>query len=660
MSNTKIPKKIIDRVGKLRIEITRLRKLYHEDDVNEISDEALDSLKHELSSLEKKYPELITQDSPTQVVAGSSGVGVKVHHEVKQWSFNDIFDKEELEAFDTRVRKAVGPVEYFCEDKIDGVKIILTYRGGELKQAATRGDGVVGEDVTENVKTIKSIPHKLNKKIDCIVEGEAWMSKKEFEKINKQREKNDEVLYANPRNIVAGSLRHLDSSVTRDRSLSAYIYDIAKYDKKPSTQKEEYELLDSLGFPIAKHHVCTSSLDGVLLFWVDRQKNRDKNDFLVDGIVIKVNNLDQQTRLGYTGKAPRFAIAFKFPAEEKITVIQKIVFQIGRTGVVTPVAEMKPVKLAGTTVARATLHNEDFVKNLDIRVGDTVVVKKAGDIIPEVVSVLHKLRPKGTKEFKFPASVPGCGGDGSIERVEGSSAWRCVDRNTKEIHIERFYYFMSKKAFDIPGFGIKTVEQLVDMGLVKEYADFFSLTKDDFLSMENIKEKSAENLFSSISSRKKIELSRFLVALSIDGVGVEVALRLSLHFGTYIALRRAKKEDFEHIDGIGEILAESIVNWHMDTINKGVVDRLLKKVKIIPDVKGEGIFSGKRIVITGTLTQPREALKERLRKEGAQITESVSKNTEYLIAGESPGSKLEKAKELGVTVLYEKDLKNLL
>lgn len=660
----KIPSsKIKSRVLKLRKSIDYHRKKYHLEDTQEISDEALDALKHELAKLEEQYPSLITKNSPTQKVEGGVKKGFKkVKHKIRQWSFNDAFNEEEIEAFLKRVDKNIpnGKREYFCEEKIDGFKAILTYKNGELITAATRGDGVIGEDVTDNMKTITDLPKKLNNNLDITVEGEVFMSKKEFERINKERAKKEESVYANPRNLAAGSIRHLNSEICKSRKLSFLAYDIAEVTKFPETQEEEYKLLDELGFKTNPNVKLTTTKEEIIKYWDKRYKEQDKLPYCTDGIVIKLNNREEQLRLGFTGKAPRFAIALKFPAEERTSQIMEITFQIGRTGVITPVANLTPVSIAGSVVQRATLHNEDQIKKLDVRLGDTVVVRKAGDIIPEVVSVLYDLRPKNTKPFNFPKYIEGCGGDGSIVRQEGESAYRCVDRNSFSQHILRMQYFVSKKAFDIDGLGKKIIEAFAENNLIAEYADIFDLTRDEILALPGFKEKSADNIINSVNQRREVVLSRLLIALSIDGVGEEVAILLSRRFQTLDKLKKADLSQIKSIAGVGDKLAESIDGWFRTKEKNDVLNRLLKHIVVNPDSFNDSVLNNKNIAITGTFPIAREEIKRILRQNGASITSSISKQTDILFVGENPGSKYEKAKELNIKILKDADIMLLL
>ncbi|MDE0243462.1 MAG: NAD-dependent DNA ligase LigA [Candidatus Kaiserbacteria bacterium] len=662
-----VPKRIQERAKKLREEVARLRDLYHQEDQSEISDEALDSLKRELAGIEEQYPSLRTSDSPTQTVAGGVRRGfTKVTHAVRQWSFNDIFSEEDLVAFNDRTKRFLGidtQPAYFVEEKVDGVKVILTYQGGELVTAATRGNGVVGEDITENILTISSVPRTLKKSIDIIVEGEVYLSEKEFDRINRQQDRDGQEVYANPRNLVAGSLRQLDPSVTASRKLQVFIYDVAQSSEHPGTQEKEMRLLRSLGFPVSDHSVHCKTLDDVLSFWQDRERARKTLQYWIDGVVIKVDDRGQQDQLGYTGKAPRYAVALKFPAEQVTTVLESIDFQVGRTGVVTPVAHLRPVSIAGTTVSRATLHNEDQIQRLDVRIGDTVIIQKAGDIIPEIVSVVKNLRPKAAKKFVWPKKVAGCGGDGSIERVSGSAAWRCVDQDSFDLLVRRLSHFTSKGALDIEGLGGKTVSRFVTAGLVQEWADFFTLSADDVSGLEGFQDKSAQNLISAIADAQTVPLPRLLFGLSIDGVGEEVARSLAQHLVSAEALLTVKKEEMESLHGVGSALADSVVSWRDNARNRSMLRNVLKHLSVtVPEaVQTNHRLSGKRVVVTGKIgTFDRDEVKQILRSHGALISESVSKETDYVLAGDRAGSKLRKAEEIGVSILRGKEAEAML
>ena len=664
-------KEIKERYLKLKEAVKKHSYLYHTLDKPEISDEAYDSLLREIVDIEEKYPELKTSDSPTERVGGEPlKEFVKVEHETKQWSFDDAFTFDDLKNWDKKTRNFIEKaglqsekVEYCCELKIDGLKIVLTYKNGVLVTGATRGDGRIGEDVTQNVKTINSVPLKINKSIDITVVGEAWMGKKELDRINKERIKNNEEPFANVRNVSAGSIRQLDPKITASRKLNLFTYDIDIFDEGiPVTQSDELELLKKLGFEINQNYEVFDTLEGVQKFYKKWEDKKEKLDYALDGIVIKINSRKIQNALGFTAKSPRWGVAYKFKAEQVTTVVEDIVLQVGRTGVLTPVAHLKPVLVAGSTVSRATLHNEDEIKRLDVRIGDTVILQKAGDVIPDIVSVVKELRGKNVKPFIWPEKVSVCGGDGSIERIPGQAAWRCVDTNSLEQIKRKFHHFVSKKSFDIEDCGPKIIDMLLDEGLVSEYADIFTLKRGDLLSLPRFAEKSVDNLLKSIDKSSKVTLSRLLVGLSIPQVGEETALDLSNKFKTIENLRKVKYEELEVLSGVGPIIAKSIIDFFKQKNNKLVVDNLLKVIKIEKEKEyTSSKFSGKKFVVTGTLKNySRDQIKEVIRQNGGDVSESVSKETTYLIAGENAGSKFNKAQDLGVRILSEEDFFSLL
>jgi len=653
-----------ERLAKLRELINHQRYLYHVLDRQEMSDAALDSLKHELAQLEEQYPDLITSDSPSQRVAGQPlDKFVKITHQAPQWSFNDAFNPEEMQAFEERCRKIVGETPtYVCELKIDGFKIVLTYESGLLKTAATRGDGTVGEDVTMNVRTIEAVPLKLEKPVNIIVEGEIWLAKKEFERLNREQKKKGEALYANPRNVAAGTIRQLDPKIVAERKLSCFVYDLAQADfPLPKTQEEELKLLAELGFKTNKYFRLCRTMAEVIDFWHEWQKKKEKEDYWIDGVVVKVNERKFQDELGYTGKAPRFGIAFKFPAEQVTTVVEDIVLQVGRTGVITPVANLRSVSVAGTTVSRATLHNEDEIKRLDVRVGDTVILQKAGDVIPDIVSVLTDLRTGKEKEFRFPKTLPACGG--AIERIPGQVAYRCVNKNSATQFRRKFYHFVGKHALDIDHCGSAVIDMLLDNKLVASYPDIFTLKAGDLASLPRFGEKSAENLFKAIEDRRKVALPNFLVALSIDQVGDETAEDLAERFGTLEKIKEASLEELNHVSGIGGVVSQSVFAWFRVEENKDLLKRLLKEVTVLPFKKKiqKSALTGKTFVLTGTLpTLSREEAEKIIKSYGGKVVGSVSAKTDFVLAGENPGIKYDKAKELGVAIIDESGFKKLL
>lgn len=677
--NRKPDKDTVDRYGKLVKTVDKYRYQYHVLDKPEITDEAYDSLMEELRKIEEEFPELKSPTSPTQRVGGEPLKEFKkVVHEVRQWSFDDVFDFGELKKWDERVRRMAEkipdlksePIEYCCELKIDGLKVILTYRGGKFSQGATRGDGAVGEDITQNLFTIRSIPLELTEKVDIVAVGEAWMPKSELARVNEERGKLGLPLFANTRNCAAGSLRQLDPKITASRRLDSFIYDIDKIGggavgirggKIPETQEKELEFLESLGFKVNSHRRLFKSLEEVENFRNEWVKKRKGEECELDGIVIKINSRKIQEALGYTGKSPRWGVAYKFPAEQVTTVVLDITLQVGRTGVLTPVAHLRPVLVAGSVVSRATLHNEDEIKRLDVRVGDTVILQKAGDVIPDIVSVVKEMRTGKEKTFVFPERVEACGGDGKIERIAGQAAWRCVAKDSFAQHKRKLYYFASKKAFDIEGMGPKVIDALLDAKLVANSDDIFTLKKGDLLNLPRFGEKSVDNLLSSIEKAKKVTLARFLAAISIPNVGEETAHDLAKHFRTLGAVMSASLEDIDKMEGIGGVIAKSVFDWFKDKENRRLVERLLKNVKVEDFKEAAGKLSGKSFVLTGTLSSlERESAKEKIRELGGSVSESVSSKTDFVVAGENAGSKLEKARELGVKVLNEKEFLEML
>lgn len=662
-----------ERAKLLRESIARYRVLQHEKDESPISPEALDSLKRELQLLETEYPELVSEDSPLRRVAGKPLPFLeKVKHEIPQWSLDDAFDESDITAFDTRVRRhleragiEVVPL-YVAELKIDGLHIVLTYQKGVLVRAVTRGDGVVGEDVTHTVRTIGSIPETLSRPVDLIVEGEIYMSRAGFEKLNERRARAGEPLFANARNVAAGSVRQLDPGVARERPLGAFLYDIEYLAGAPMpiSQSEELEYLRKLGLPVNRHSRTAKKIEDVIAFWREwHGQRREKEDYLIDGVVVKVEQRTLQEALGHTGKGPRYAIALKFAAEQVTTIVEDIGLQIGRTGKLTPVAHLRPVSVAGTTVARATLHNEDFILQKDIRVGDTVILQKAGDIIPEVVEVLKELRTGKEHIWKFPTHSPLCGGDGAIERVRGESAHRCQVRGSYAEQQLRLAHFAGKSALDIDGFGEKTVVLLMEHNLVSDFDDIFELTRDELLALPKIKEKSADNLLSAIEKAKTVPLDRLLVGLSIDHVGAETALLLARTFRTLHRLGQQGVEDLMEVGGIGETVAKSVRDWFKSKANQELLTRLTQhlQVEMVEDPSRGGVLEGKTVVVTGTLPSlSREEARVAVKRAGGVFAGMVSKKTTFVLAGENAGSKLDTANKLGIEVIDEKEFKRRL
>lgn len=661
---------IAERIHKLREVIEYHRYNFHVLNKEEISEAALDSLKKELFDLETQFPEYITPDSPTQRVAGGVLPGFKkITHTVPQWSFHDAFSQDDMKAFDERVKRFLASDDisqkptYITELKIDGLKIVLTYKDGLLVTGATRGDGKVGEDVTENIKTIESIPLRLKDPVSIVVEGEVYMPKSVFESLNKTQKKLGLPLFANPRNATAGTIRQLEPKIVADRKLAIFVYDIGSSENIDiTTQQEELEYLKYLGFRVNREYRVCNTLEEVINFWSSWKSKKDKQEYLIDGIVVKVNEISLQESLGYTGKAPRFGIAFKFPAEQVTTRVTDIVLQVGRTGVITPVAHLEPVSVAGSVVSRATLHNEDEIKRLDVRIGDTVVIQKAGDVIPDIVQVLVAFRSGKEKPFLFPKKISDCGGDGSIERVPGQVAYRCVFRNSFAQIKRTWYHFVSKHAFDITHVGPKVIDLLLEEGLIHEYADLFTLTVGDLESLPRFGTKSAENAITSIQKAKRISLNKLIVALSIPQVGEETARDLAMRFSTIDDLRCATREQLESIDGLGPTIADEIVTWFTDAQHCTTLKHLLEHIIVGKNqtVKTSKKLQGKTFVITGTLPSlSREEIKSLILSHGGKVTSTVSKNTTYVVVGENPGSKYSEAQKLGIELLDEQSFMRL-
>ena len=667
-----IPKDVQTRYRKLVDSINRYRTLYHVYDKEEITQQALDSLKHELSEIEREHPGIVAPDSPSQRVAGKPLPGFKkIRHQVAQWSFNDAFSAVDAREFDARVKRFLrdqgiqAAPSYACELKIDGLKVVLQYRQGILTTAATRGDGLVGEDVTHNIKTIEAVPLVLSRPVNVIVEGEVWMSAKNLEELNRKREKEGQPPFANPRNAAAGSIRQLDPKIAAARKLDVFIYDVAQTSEPlPPTQIEELAYLQTLGFKVNPHHRLAKNIEEAVAYWESWKKKGRNQEYWIDGVVLKVNERAFAEAIGYTGKAPRFAIALKFPAEQVTTEVLDIVLQVGRTGVLTPVAHLKPVSVAGTVVSRATLHNEDEIQRLDVRLGDTVILEKAGDVIPNIVRVLPELRPKGSRPYRWPTRVPECGGDGRIERIKGQAAWRCVNKNSFAVVRRRFHNFAGKHALDIVGLGKKTVDLLLEHGLVQHYDELFTLTEGDVLPLPGFAEVSAQKLIEAIEKARRVELARLIVGLSIPQVGEETAMLLSERFRSLKNLAKATEAELEEIDGIGPIVARAVVEWFGAKRHRELVERLQKVLVIKAPERvraGAQPLKGRTYVLTGSLSSmSRDEAKEALRKLGADVSSSVSTKTTAVVAGEEAGSKLAKARELRVAVLSETEFLKLL
>ncbi len=662
-----------ERLQQLRETVAYHRERYHEADAPEISDEAYDALLNELRALELKIEGKV---SAADVVGGTVNEAfAKVRHSVRQWSFDNVFTEEELREWDARIKRliteadhSISELSYVAEHKVDGLKLVIEYEQGVFRRAATRGDGVIGENVTHTAVTIASLPKQLKKPIDLICVGEVWLGEKEFERINKDREKVGDPLFANPRNAAAGSLRQLDPTVAASRKLSLTVYDIDHIEvhkaglSVPETQWDELQLLEKLGLPTSKDAKLCKNIGEVQNFYTTWLKKRDTLPHGIDGVVMKVNSVTLQRLLGYTAKAPRFGMAYKFPAVEATTLVEDIALQVGRTGVITPVAHLRPVLIDGSTVSRATLHNEDNIARLDIRVGDTIILRKAGDIIPEILSVVLSLRPRNAKPYKFPKVVPECGGDGSIERVPGEAAYRCVSKDSGALHRHRLYYFVSKGALNIDGVGPKLIDLLLEYGLISTYADLFTLTEGDLRDLPGFKEKAAQNVVRAVEAAKHVPLYRLLVGLSIENVGEETARLIADTFGSLEAIRRASREEVAAIYGVGEVVADSLVSWFADPLHQQTLAELLPYLTVENAASrvSSSKLQGKTFVLTGTLeSMSRDEAKDRIRQLGGKVSASVSKKTDYVVVGADPGSKATEAQKLGIIILVETDFAKL-
>lgn len=651
------------RTAKLRELIDEYRYQYHVLDEPTVTDEVFDSLTVELRAIEKEHPEFITPDSPTQRVGGLPlDKFVKVKHIAPMLSLNDVFSPNEVLDWNEKISKLAGvkKLDYFCELKIDGLSIMLTYENGDLLRGATRGDGLVGEDVTSNIRTINTVPLKLRRSFPgrLDVRGEVYMSKKVFGEVNNKMLSEGLQSYANPRNLAAGSIRQLDPKITASRKLDTYIYDIFT-DLGIKTHEEKHLMLAELGFKTSKYVKHCETIEDVLEYCEYWDDKRNKLDFQVDGIVIIINDNNVFDKLGFVGKAPRGAVAYKFAAEQATTKVLDIQVNIGRTGALTPVAIMDPVRLSGSTVSRATLHNEDEIARKDIRIGDTVVVQKAGDIIPEILRPLPELRDGTEKSFKMPTKCPICGGP--VIRPKGEVVSRCASKSCFAIEVLNLGHFVSKDAFDIEGLGEKSVELLAQQGLVSDPADFFALTEGDLKPLERFAEKSAKNLVESIQSHKVATLPRFIYALGIRHVGAITASDLAAHFGSLELLEGASQETLAEVEGIGDIVAKSVYGWFHDSKNLKLISKLKRAGVGYETIVRGNKLEGQTFVITGSLASiSREEAEEKIRQLGGKASGSVSKTTSYLVVGDDPGSKLTKAESLGVKVIDEDVLAKML
>lgn len=658
------------RIKQLKKELNHHRHLYHVQDKQEISDAAWDSLKHELKKIENEYPELITPDSPTQRVGGDPLKKFeKVHHVEPMLSVDDIFEFQELEDWEKYMKEFLRKKEekenldfnYYCERKIDGVDIVLTYKKGVLKKGATRGNGVIGENVTQNIKTIEAIPLKLQKPVDVVVRGEIFMRKKDFINLNKKRVDQELPIYANPRNVAAGSVRQLNPKITAERALDCFIFEIIT-NLGQKTHAQVHEKLKELGFKTDSKTKLCSDLEEVDEYYKNLLKKREKSSFEYDGVAVVLNDISLQKKLGTVGRSPRWMRAYKFPGQQATTVVKDIVVQIGRTGALTPVAKLEPVPLVGSTVSRATLHNQDEIDRLGVRIGDTVVIEKAGDIIPAVVKVLKNMRTGKEKKFKMPKKCPFC--QGEIKRKKGEVAHYCLNKNCFAIQKEKIKHFVSKKCFDIEGLGDKIVVQLMEEGLIKDPADIFTLKKGDLEPLERFAEKSADNLIKAINQSKKISFPRFIQSLGIRYVGEQTAIVLAKNFKDSTALSKASQDELINLPDLGPKVSQSIFNWFNNLQNKSLLKKLSEVGVEIenPLAKSKkGTLSDKRFVFTGSLkSMTREEAKSEVQKRGGLVASQVSSKIDYLVQGKEPGSKLTRAQKKDIKVLNEQKFLKML
>lgn len=657
------------RVKELRKQLDYYAKLYYDEDNPAISDFEYDMMMNELKNLEKEFPNLIDKDSLTQKVGGTVKEGFeKVVHEVPMQSLQDIFSFGELEEFRERVKKAEEKYEikdnkFVVETKIDGLSVSLEYKNGEFVRGATRGNGEVGENVTENLKTIKNIPKKIKENINIIVRGEVFIGKKEFDKMNEEREVLGETLFANARNAAAGSLRQLDSKIAASRPLDIFIFNVQKIeDKNFNSHYEELLYLEKIGFNVNPVKIPCETIDESIKAIKKIGNDREELSFGIDGAVIKVDNLELREKMGTTAKTPRWAIAYKYPPEKKETLLKDIICQVGRTGAITPMAILEPVKVAGSTISKTTLHNEDFIKEKDLKIGDTVVIQKAGDVIPEVVGVNKKRRNGTEKDFEMPKVCPICGAP--AVREEGEAALRCTGIECPAKSLRTIIHFASREAMNIDGLGYKIIEQLIEKGLISNIADIYTLTLEDVASLKKNGTKFAQNLIDSIENSKQNDLYRLIAALGIRHVGVKGAKILAKKYKTMENLMKASLESLALVEDIGEITADSIYTFLKNDQTIDLINRLKKSgvnMKAIEDENADNRFEGKTFVLTGSLEKyTRQEASDIIEKFGGKVSGSVSKKTSYVLAGEEAGSKLTKAQKLEIAIISEEQFEEMI
>ncbi|WP_301421213.1 NAD-dependent DNA ligase LigA [Mammaliicoccus lentus] len=651
------------RVDELHHLLHKFNYEYHVLDNPSVPDSEYDKLLHELVSIEEEHPELKTSDSPTVRVGGPPlSQFEKINHDTPMLSLGNAFNEEDLRKFDQRVRDKVSNIKYTCELKIDGLAVSLKYDNGRFVQGLTRGDGTTGENITENLKTIHAIPLKIKEPLSIEVRGEAYMPRSSFLSLNEQKEKNGEQLFANPRNAAAGSLRQLDSKLTAKRKLDIFLYSVNDLTEiEASSQSEALNNLDELGFKTNKERETFDDIEGVLSFIEKWTEKRNQLSYDIDGIVIKVDDLSQQEELGFTQKSPRWAIAYKFPAEEVLTTLLDIELSIGRTGVVTPTAILEPVRVAGTTVSRASLHNEDLIHEKDIRIGDKVVIKKAGDIIPEVIRSIVESRVEDSEVYHMPTHCPSC--DHELVRIEGEVALRCINPKCPAQLVEGIIHFVSRQAMNIDGLGEKIIEQLYTHDKIKDVGDLYYLTKEDLLPLERMGEKKVRNLLTAIEASKEKSLEHLLFGLGVRHLGIKASGVIAEKFETIDRLFEAQIDDLTEIPDVGHKMAQSLVTYMENEDIQVLIEKLKKKNVNMTytgvkqsEIEGHPDFSGKTFVLTGKMTEmTRPEATNILQSYGAKVTNSVTKNTDVVIAGEEAGSKLEKAEKLNIEVWSEQD-----
>lgn len=655
---------LLQELQRLKKEIAEHNRRYYVEDAPSISDYEYDMLMRRIKEIEALHPELITPDSPTQRVGGMALSSFEsVEHKIPMDSLQDVFSKEEIVEFDARVKSVFPDAEYAVELKIDGLSIAIEYENGVLMRGVTRGDGIIGEDVTLNVKTIKSLPLYIkNAPRRLIVRGEVYMPRETFYRLNEEREARGESIFANPRNAAAGSLRQLDPKLCAERGLDVILFNVQLAEGvELRTHSDSLDMLKKLGFKVSPYYSVFTSVEDAFNE-VERLGNmRDELPFQIDGAVLKVNRIDMRDELGRTAKFPKWAVAYKYPPEQKQTELLDIVLQVGRTGVLTPNAVLRPVHISGVTVSRATLHNRDFIKERDIMIGDTVVVQKAGDIIPEIVGVIHEKRPDNAEAFEMPEFCPVCGAP--VFSEEGESAVRCVNTECPAQRIRNIIHFASRDAMDIEGLGPALVEQLVDLELIRDAADLFTLEPEQISKIDRMGDKSALNLVNAIEKAKENDLSRLLFALGIRHVGQKAGKSLAEYFGTLDAVMQADEETLKSVYDVGDAMAKSIKKWFGLDDSKAFVEKL-RTAGVNLESKGEkrgNALLGKTFVLTGTLVKfTRSEAEERIERLGGKASSSVSKKTSFVVAGENAGSKLTKANELGVLVLTEDEFLEML